>query len=279
MSQSNRERFAAFSFVDRITEIDGLRRVAGHYTIPAHASSFPVSLVAEAIGQLAAWVAMSNVGFRRRPVAALAGATRVLMTPQPGQTLDLEVDIESCDEDAIVYRGKASVAGQTVLTLDDTLGSMLDIEEFDDPQRLADDFRTLVGKGCEPGRFLGVDLAALQISSHETAQAIEALLQVPAKADYFEDHFPRRPVFPATLLLDALMRLAAILVADVTAVPVRIDRISHVKVRAFTAPGATLTLFAQTPQALDDEPGVWMLKAGARNEEGRVIAGARIYFK
>ena len=91
-------RFAAFSFVDCITQIDGVKRVTGRYTIPAGASYFPVSLVAEAIGQLAAWVAMSLVNFRFRPVAALAGDTRIFARPEPGDTLDLIVDIESCDE-------------------------------------------------------------------------------------------------------------------------------------------------------------------------------------
>ena len=95
-------RFAAFSFVDRITSIDGLSRVEGVYTIPPGIGFFPVSLVAEAIGQLAAWVAMSHVSFNRRPVAALAGETRIHSLVQPGDTLALEVDIESCDEDAIV---------------------------------------------------------------------------------------------------------------------------------------------------------------------------------
>jgi len=63
-------RFAAFSFVDRITQIEGTSRVCGLYTIPPEVSHFPVSLVAEAIGQLAAWVAMSVVDFTHRPVAA-----------------------------------------------------------------------------------------------------------------------------------------------------------------------------------------------------------------
>ena len=130
-------RFAAFSFVDRITKIEGVARVSGLYTIPRTVSHFPVSLVAEAIGQLAAWVAMSAVGFTHRPVAALAGDTRMHSLPRPGDTLELIVDIESCDAESITYKGRALVEGKLVLELQDTLGSMLDIHEFDAPAALA----------------------------------------------------------------------------------------------------------------------------------------------
>ena len=50
------ERPGAFSFVDRITHRAG-GRIEGEYTVPAAATRFPASLMAEAVGQLAAWSA------------------------------------------------------------------------------------------------------------------------------------------------------------------------------------------------------------------------------
>lgn len=270
-------RFAAFSFVDRITLIDGLKRVTGTYTIPADVASFPVSLIAEAIGQLAAWVAMSHVAFTRRPVAALAGATEVHAIARPGQRLDLEVDIDSCDEESIVYRGRATVDGVPVLTLSDTLGSMLDVAQFDDPSRLASDFAILVGDGCPAGRFKGVVEPDLEILRHEPGVEVQALLRVPPAADFFEDHFPRKPVYPATLLLDALMRQATVLAADIRGRQVQVRRITHVKVRAFTEPGTQLSLFAELPRQSEDGSGILQINVGARNQD-RTIAGARIFF-
>ncbi len=65
------ERFRAFSFVDRIT-----RRPAAAsrviYTVPPPSTRFPASLMAEAVGQLAAWSAMAQLDFAWRPVAGLA---------------------------------------------------------------------------------------------------------------------------------------------------------------------------------------------------------------
>ena len=72
------DHFAAFSFVDRITEFDPGRRARGTLRVPADIAAFPSCLVAEAVGQLAAWVAMAHIDFRGRPVAALANETRFL---------------------------------------------------------------------------------------------------------------------------------------------------------------------------------------------------------
>ncbi len=274
---SSTSRFAAFSFVDCITQIDGVKRVTGRYTIPADASYFPVSLVAEAIGQLAAWVAMSAVNFRFRPVAALAGDTRIFSRPQPGDTLDLIVDIESCDEESITYRGHAMVGNQRVLELLDTLGSMLDISEFDDPAALAADFARLTTGGRAPGAFKGVGQPALTDSSHQTGQKLQAQLDVPLLAPFFEDHFPRRPVFPATLMLDAQLHLAARIAAEVAGQPVHVTRITNVKVRAFTSPGATLNLFAESAAPGEDDPEPILIKVGAQ-ADGRTIAGAKMFF-
>ena len=85
--------FAAFSFVDRITEFVPGERARGRYAVPARIAAFPACLVAEAVGQLAAWVSMDAVGFRGRPVAALAGETRFLAPVAPGSTLELAADI------------------------------------------------------------------------------------------------------------------------------------------------------------------------------------------
>lgn len=271
-------RFAAFSFVDRITSIEGTTRVCGLYTIPLTVSHFPVSLVAEAIGQLAAWVAMSFVHFSHRPVAALAGDTRMHRLPHPGDTLELIVDIESCDAESIQYRGRALVDGQLVLELSDTLGSMLDINEFDSPEALRADFERLTSVGREPGAFKGVPAPALKdMPGHNDHQRLEAQLFVPAQAEFFLDHFPRRPVFPATLMLDAQLQLAQRLAQIVAGGPVAVRSITNVKVRAFTAPGATLVLFAEHAEqgASDAEP--ILIKVGAQ-ADGRTIAGAKMFF-
>lgn len=270
------DHFAAFSFVDRIIDFAPGARARGVYAIPADVAAFPPCLMAEAVGQLAAWVAMAHIGYRGRPVAALAMETRFLRAARPGERLDLAVDIESCDDEAVAYRGSARIAGAPVIELDDCLGPMLPVAEFDDPEELAARFALLRDGGAAPGRFRGVQLPAVVRTGGVPGESGTGTLAVPADAPFFRDHFPRRPVFPATLLLDAQIGLALAVAAEsgrfgpaASLAPVRM---TNVKVRAFTPPGQTLALTAQARPGGTDT-ATFQLTAEA---EGKTVATARV---
>ena len=115
----------------------------------------------------------------------------------------------------------------------------------------------------------------VNVHEHERGVAIRATLDVPADAPFFADHFPRRPVFPATLLLDAQMKLAATLVGETQGTQreaPRPLRATHVKMRSFIAPGQALDL------TLDVKPPVdGVAKASMHaSTDGRVVGGARL---
>jgi 3-hydroxymyristoyl/3-hydroxydecanoyl-(acyl carrier protein) dehydratase len=237
--------FAAYSFVDRIVEFVPAERARATFAIPAAMCAFPPALVAEAVGQLAAWVAMEAIDFRGRPVAALATETRFFAEAKPGQTLDLTVDLIACDDDAVAYNGHANVAGRRVIELADCLGPMLPVAQFDAPETLRARLAVLRGSGATPGRFRGVDDIAVNIDHRVPGTELRASVDVPAAAAFFGDHFPRRPVFPATLLLDTQMRLALDLAHEAMgadALPPRALRVTHVKMRAFILPSQRLDI-------------------------------------
>ena len=247
------DRGSAFTFVDRITDLEAGRRARGHFAIPAGLSGFSSCLVAEAVGQLACWVAMSEAGFRRRPVAALSAETLLLGEAAPGEILDLGVEIESCNPDAVVFAGWAQVAGMPVLELGRCVGPMLDLEEFDAPEAMREDFATLCGPGTPPSRFVGVPPPHLAVTDRVPGQRLRATLQVPVSAPFFGDHFPRRPVFPGSLLLDAQIRLAVQLAAE-TRPPgrtLRAARVADVKMRSFILPGDAVELETGMQAATD----------------------------
>ena len=270
------DRFAAFSFVDRIVEHEPAARARGTFAIPANVAAFPPCLMAEAVGQLAAWVAMAHIGFRGRPVAALAMETRFLRAARPGDRLDLAVDVEHCDDEAVAYRGHARIGDAVVIELDDCLGPMLPVADFDDPQALAARFALLTAEGAPPGRFRGVALPPVVRTGGVPGESATGTLAVPADAPFFHDHFPRRPVFPATLLLDAQIGLALALAAESGRWPAGAQlapvRMTNVKVRSFTPPGQVLALTA-TMKPLQDGVATFQLAAAA---EGRTVATSRV---
>ena len=272
------DHFAAFSFVDRITEFVPGTRARGQFAVPGDLAAFPSCLVAEAVGQLAAWTAMAHIGFRGRPVAALANDTRFAGEVAPGEVLDLAVEIESCDDEAVAYAGSARCGERPVIELIDCLGPMLPVEEFDSPAAMAERLALLRGPGATPGRFRGIAPPRLVPGPGVRGESATATLHVPAAAPFFADHFPRRPVFPATLLLDIQIRHALGLAAETVhcppgsrPVPVRM---THVKMRSFIAPGDVLELAARTAPP-DNANGKLMLSA---QSAGKTVATARLEF-
>jgi 3-hydroxymyristoyl/3-hydroxydecanoyl-(acyl carrier protein) dehydratase len=268
--------FAAFSFVDRIMEVEPGLRAQGRYAIPANLASFPVSLVAESVGQLAAWVAMAATDFQRRPVAGLAGRIEILSEVRPGQILHLGVELEHIDRDAMAYAGVARADGVVILRLAECVGPMLPAEDFDDPVALQDRFVVLCGPGSSPGGFLGVETLPFTATEVERGRRYQATLHVPASAPFFIDHFPRQPVLPGTLLLDALFRFARAIAPDLspdTGTKFWTARkASDVKLRAFLAPGQTIDLEATLHER---EPQHLKLRLGARAGK-RSVASARV---
>lgn len=272
------DHFAAFSFVDRITGLTPGVRARGQFAVPSGLPAFPSCLVAEAVGQLAAWVAMARVEFRGRPVAALANETRFRGDVAPGSVLALAVEIGSCDDETVTYAGSAMSDGAPVIELVDCLGPMLPVEEFDSAAALAARFELLCGPGAPPGRFHGVPRPQIVRGEGVPGESLAAVLQVPAAAPFFADHFPRRPVFPATLLLDAQIGLALQLAAEAPDRPAGTQpvpvRMTHVKMRSFIAPGEMLALDAQRAST-GGGAGRIMLSARAH---GRTVATARLEY-
>ncbi len=270
------ERFSAFSFVDRITDIVPGARVRGTFHVPARVREFPPSLVAEAVGQLAAWASMAHLGFRRRPVAGLARATRFLRPVRPGDSLDLEADLENCTDDDVAYAGRAAVGGETVIVLEECLGPMLPIEEFDAPDALRRDYELLCGAGAPRDRFAGLPAFDLESTESSPGECAKAILRVPESAAFFQDHFPRRPVFPATLLLDSQIRLAVGLAREAMAPPEGTElaaaRILDVKIRSFIAPGQVLEIGAER---VAGEADTYTARLSARTN-GKAVATARV---
>lgn len=271
-------RYCAFTFVDRITALVPGASARGTFHIPDGIATFPSSLLAEATGQLAAWVAVDKLGFRLRPVAGIAHETIHRGMAKPGDTLETEIRIDSCEDDAVAYQGWARVDGATVLELHDCVGPMLPIEDFDDPEAMRDFFAKLCAGGAARDRFPGVAPTPLETRDGERGRFATARLAVPRHAAFFDDHFPRRPVFPGTLLLDRMTTLARGVAAEATGSDtLELSRVTDVKLRAFTEPGAELDLRATVEEATR-ERAVAVVEARAEGQR-RPIGGARVQFE
>jgi 3-hydroxymyristoyl/3-hydroxydecanoyl-(acyl carrier protein) dehydratase len=228
------------------------------------------------VGQLAAWAAMAKMDFARRPVAGLAGEFELLHPIRPGQRLELTADLDTVEADAAAYGGSVLVDGIQVIRLSHCVGPMLAVEEFDDPAALRARFEVLCNGGATPGGFGGLPAFPLARVGGEAGQSVAATLQVPTQANFFADHFPRRPVFPGTLLMNASLELAALLAKELAApasgVAWGLRGVSDVKLRAFTPPGEVLDIEARLHQR---SAAAAMVNVEIRKGR-RVVGGARV---
>jgi 3-hydroxymyristoyl/3-hydroxydecanoyl-(acyl carrier protein) dehydratase len=268
-----------FSFVDQIVSLDE-RGARGRFAVPEHFEGVPPWLIAEAVGQLAGWIAMVRSDFRSRAVAALVGSL-VFPTPPPRRgVLELSVDIDRTDQRAVLYcgtvRGESGVYGE----LRRCLGPLLPMEELDDPQRARRLYQRLRGDTPLSLWSAGDPLPALTLRERADAanEPRRAVIEVPAEASFFLDHFPRRPVLPATLLVQAMCDLAAEVAAPVLACDpgrVAIAEVRDIKVRSFTAPGEMLSVEAHCDAGDGSQASVRLVASTGARRVATVRAIAR----
>lgn len=266
----------AFTFVDRIVSFEPASRIVGRYSIPAEIAEFPQSLISEAIGQLAALAAMSAVDFKSRPVAGLAERVELLGTAQPGQTLELSAELASVDGEAVSYSGAAFVDGLPVVRLHHCVGPMVPMAEFADPEVVRAAFEASFQAPGLTGGFTGLPSLLIAPEIIEPGRCHRARWTVPASAPFFADHFPRRPVFPGSLLMHLKLQLAASLASVLPSPDKRghwtVRSVNDVKLRAFIPPGESLDLEATLKRYSADATTIFVQ---SRNNS-RIIGGARI---
>lgn len=250
-------RFAAFSFVDRIESVEPGKSITGIYQIPDHVDDFRHALCCEAVGQCAAWSAMAALEFGYQPVAGISRSVEFLGEARPGDTLALTAEISNNNSEAVAYDGLATVEGREIVRLNQCLGPMLTMVEFDDVERMSQRYQVLIGSGAAPGAFPGVpSFEASVISSDD--ESIQGQFTVPSEAGFFSDHFPRKPVFPGTLFIDLCVRFASQLV-DASLIPLGVN---GAKLREFMEPGTELGIIAKKKSGDDGTCEVDILLEG-----------------
>jgi 3-hydroxyacyl-[acyl-carrier-protein] dehydratase len=150
--------------------------------------------------------------------------------------------------------------------------------DFDDPREVQARYALLRADGAAPGSLGSVPDLRPEPAGGQGGQWAQAVLRVPASAPLFDDHFPRQPVFPGTLLMHANLILATGLVAEIE--PPRPDgvwrvrAVSEVKLRAFTPPGDTLDLEARLVKRESNAITV----AIETRKGARVVASSQAHF-
>ena len=271
------DHFRAFSFVDRILSDKQGKAIVGQYRVPDSVREFPVALVAESIGQCAAMSSMAAVNFKHRPVAGIASVVEFCGHALPGDILKLEATLTRADEEAVAYSGVAWVDDKPVAKLLNCLGPMVLMEDFDDPAAVRQRYQLLVESGAPPDAFGGVESVNFESVEKGDGER-EGQFTVPHEAAFFGDHFPRRPVFPGTLLMDLKLKFVADLIANLDGGPWAVVGMQDVKLRSFMPPGEVLELFGKVDKIDGEQASILVQsrKGKRRNSSARVMLEKKI---
>lgn len=214
-------------------------------------------IIGEALGQLCSWNVLKSSGFRYRPVGGVVKEIEIAGYAYLGDEVLLESHIETLDhENAMVsFNGQASVNDNIILKINHSLAPLLPLEEFNHLDQVKADFENLINLNKrhwmpDPSLTLGSGMTTGNLYQAKYDNIISQLpneiigeKNIIQNAPYFSTHFPKKPVFPLSLLMEYNLQLAAQLVPDKTWQPISMRRI---KIGNFILPGdKVITRIAQ----------------------------------
>lgn len=256
-----------FLFVDQLLKFElgigavGIKHVTAQdaYLIatPSGKPALRSCIVGEALGQLCSWYIIKATDAKLRSVAGIV--SKVVMTGQAylGDTIELNIGVDRLDDEAVIWHGEAKVAGQTIVVVESSVGPCLPMADFNDPEEVRIQLKMIDRPGTVPAAQEAQTLLNNEIKyypelvSFDTILAWESGKQIIAQkkisviAPFFTDHFPRKPVLPLTILLEAKLNLAQKFIADmlgeIESAKFYPSSVRNIKMKDFVQPGSVLT--------------------------------------
>lgn len=280
-----------FHFVDQILELDPGRHALGvkHVTpgdtfVRPTAGGEPALLscvIGEALGQLGAWNVMAAKDFSMRPVAGVVGEVMITGEATVGDSILLDTTIDSVTDDAVFYHAVASVDGTEVLRLENTLGPLLPMEQFNDPEELRERLARIHRPGTpteapqpDGNPAVPFDVSFDEILSLESGKEATAVRQVSGREAFFADHFPKKPVLPLSLLLESLLDLGQKLLVEDGGAGFVPTGVRKVKMSRFVEPGSSLVAKIRVVERSAENA---LLRFRCEVDGGRVCVGEAGY--
>ncbi len=224
---------------------------------------FSPVIAAEAAAQLVSWIIIEARNFTVKPVITMVDRYVCSGKIMPGDRLELSGEIESFSPDSVLAHGKVSVNGRVIVELDHAVCFLYPLNDLEPPERARIQFKNLHDEtytlpddptvGCSP-------VAALQQRSSGSKRGIldvvlpskdkdvlKAIKNITSTMDFFNDHFPLKPVLPGVVMIESMVSLARQLLdrqMPAGRTPV-LKQVNKIKFRKFVIPGDQLLIEAK----------------------------------
>ncbi len=186
---------------------------------PGHIICSPV-IICEAIAQLVSWILVQEKNFTAKPVITVVDTYESTGHARPGDSLLVEGELEDISEEGALAHGTISLNGKTIAAVNHAVCYLYPLSELNPPDEVRVQFGNLYCEGHpEPSPQSAAPIMRERIPispyvqydtiEHADGDTVRGTKNVTATADYFNDHFPRKPILPGVMMLDSMIGLAA----------------------------------------------------------------------
>ena len=250
-----------FQLVTHIRRVEGNRRLEASTAWTGAGGLQTACFFLEAVSQAAGWLIAASSGFTRRGLPIAMGSVRILGDAPPGAPVDLVAEVTNWRDLSAQLRGRVEHGGRLIGEARGICG-LLDAEELEGSAAARAAFAALCsgpanGQG-DPGDPSGVEPPGTPAIEALDARGARATWMVTGGQRLFADHFPRLPLLPGTLQLQALVDLAQTVAAAGNGQGWGLRELREIRFRRPVRPGERLTL---------------EVEAGEHSAAGAVFAG------
>lgn len=298
-----------FLFVDRILELENNKHAVGIKNVSFSdewlvdiAPNFPVmprSLTIEAIAQLISWLVICSRDFTVKPVAVMTDGTQFTDDVRPGDQMLLRAEITSMHDDDALCCGTAEVDGKIVTRLTNGVCAFVPLDELE----YRDDVRArayaLMGRK-DLSEFITGGIAARagdavasgsdgnfrlclvdKITKMEHGKCVQGLKSITMTEEYTVDHFPRKHIMPGTMIIESLVQLSEIFLAESVKssrgvnIKILVSSTRKLKFRHYVVPGDQMLMDVNLVDLTEEAAAV----KGKATVGGKVVTSAMIEFQ
>jgi 3-hydroxymyristoyl/3-hydroxydecanoyl-(acyl carrier protein) dehydratase len=226
---------------------------------------FSPIIIAEATAQLVSWIIIEAKEFTVKPVITIVDNYVCNGHVQPGDQVEVTGAIESFSEESALAHGKILLNGYPIIEFNHAVCYLYPLGELDPPEQTRIQYKNLYRPGSTlpqgpASRRTELMREAIPVYPRQWidkiidtggAESITGIKNVTATEDFFNDHFPRKPILPGVIIIDCMVSLARILIERKLAAqglhlhkPV-VKYCKKMKFRTFVQPGDQLVIEAR----------------------------------
>jgi len=261
-----------FLFVDRICDLERGRRVRAIKNISWNGDFlqeffpgipvFSPVIAAEAAAQALSWLIVEARGFTVKPLITVLDSYTCSRHMQPGDQIEMEGEIESFQPESALAHARILLNKTPAVEINHGVCYLYPLQELQDPEGARRQFQNLTenppslqqGHAAAPGLPQGPSALPAarpwvdRVIKYEAGKNILGIKNVTSTEDFFNDHFPRKPLLPGVIIMEALTSTARMLIEPVLAANgldhkrAILQQAKKVKFRKFVQPGDQLLL-------------------------------------